>query len=205
MKWTKLAFIAILAASVLTACGKDKEQQVQQDQLPVQDEIADQTEAVEVAAEKPQEVQTDNSFPVPITFENKKVKLEELPEATQAAIKWVYDYFNTEDIQTEDEFYEMMKAKYYPDREVPSEEEMTVSKEVFLIAGYGTEMLPAFTPGQVVEGFEVWKEVPVGLNIKVPMYVKLKNKENMHAIAISYATDVNRVSGADTQFPMPLD
>lgn len=202
MKWSKLALIAILAASILTACNKDEEQLTQP---PAQEETDAQEESVEVTTKEVQEEQADNSFPVPIMFENKKVKLEELPEATQSAIKWSYDYFNTKDIKTEDEFYEMMKNKhyimYYPDNKIPPD----IDKPNLLIAGYGSEMLPSFTSGQVVEEFEVWPEVPVGLNIKVPLYLKIKGKENMQAIAVVYFPDEKRSAGADPEFPMALD
>ncbi len=202
MKCTKLALIVLLAISVLTACGNDKDQLAQQEQLK---ETVVQDESVEVAAEAVQEEKIDSDFPVPIKANGEKAKFDELPEATQLAIQWTYDFFNTEDIETEDEFYDMMKAKYYQNVEVPPEEEMDISKEKFLFADYGSEMLPAFKPGQVVEAFEVWPEVPIGLNINVPIYVKIKGKDNLHAIAVSYGTDANRIWGADKNFPMALD
>lgn len=200
MKWTKLALIAFLAVSVLTACSKDKEQQTQ----PVQQEENKQEEIVDVAAtEVAQEEKSDNSFPVPITFENKKEKLEELPEATQAAIQWTYDYFNTEGIETEEEFYQMMKEKHLQNVQINEDVDFIEGQ----ITGYGSEMLPKFIPGQEmeIEYFEVWPEVPVGLTIQVPMYLKFKDKENMHAIAISYNTNEKYVFGASTDFPMILD
>lgn len=198
MKWGKAVIIALLVM-FLTACNKEEAQQPIEEPQQENPQIQN-----EVVAEEPKEVEEivneDHRFPVPIYKDGEKVvSIDELPEATQAALQWAYDFFNTKGIETEEEFYQLMKAKYR------GEVNADVDTLELQFAGYGREMLPAFTPNQIVESFVVYPEVPVGLSVKVPAYIQLKGKENMHAIAISYSTHRKEVNGVDPNFPMALD
>lgn len=189
-----LLILLVILLSIMTACNK------KEDAIPVDVEI--ETEQQETGQASVKKETTDNSFPVQIHHNGEKVRITDLPEASQAALWWAYDFFNTEEIETEEEFYEFMKEKYYIERYENGMIPEDIDAPKYLFGGYGSDMLPEFISNRKVESIVVNIEVPEGGVMTVPMYLKFKNQENMHAVAISYSMTNKVIYGADTKFPM---
>lgn len=191
-KWGILFYTVIFMA--VTGCGQ--KEPVATNETGQESQQTMETPIQENTAES--ETNKESDFPVPIHQNGKQVKINELGEISQKAVQWTYDYFQTDGLATEEEFYQMMKAKHYPGMEIHPD----IDTPKMFFAGYGSEMLPAFQPGQKVTSIIVQNEVPEGLTMKVPLYIKLAGQENFRGVAIVYFTDEKIIAGADRKFPM---